>query len=112
MRTPAKPMTIAAQMAIAVAILAIPMGEVMAQQGAASPQPSVQSVPLQAPVGHRQPRISDLPPDLAREQRSGDLSKSEAPETSESGTPARNTPAGNNNAGRTLDERLRICRGC
>jgi hypothetical protein len=99
-------------MAIAAAILAIAMGEVVAQQGPASPQPSVQGAPLQAPVGHRQPRISDLPPDLAREQRSGDLSKSEPPESNESGAPARNAPAGNNSAGRTLDERLRICRGC
>jgi hypothetical protein len=107
---PAKPMTIAAQMAIAAAILVIATGEVIAQQGAASPQPS--GLPMQAPVGHRQPRISDLPPDLAREQRSGDLSKSQPTESSPSGAPATNAPAANNTAGRTIDERLRICRGC
>jgi len=106
MRAAAKPMT------IAVAILAIAMGEAIAQQGTASPQPTVQSLPMQAPVGHRQPRISDLPPDLAREQRSGDLSKSEPPESSASGAPATTAPAGNNTAGRTIDDRLRICRGC
>jgi hypothetical protein len=111
MRAPAKRI-IAAQMTGAAAILAIAMGEAIAQQGTPSPQPSVQSLPMQAPLGHRQPRISDLPPDLAREQRSGDLSKSESPESSAAGAPARNAPAGNNAAGRSIDDRLRICRGC
>jgi len=43
----------------------------------------------QAPVGHRQPRMSDLPPELAQKEQSGQ--------------PAEQQP---------IDEDLRICRGC
>jgi hypothetical protein len=44
---------------------------------------------LQAPIGHRQPRPTDLPPNVRREEAS--------PTT---------------NGDRELDEKLRICRGC
>jgi hypothetical protein len=57
---------------------------------AAIPAPgpdTVRSMPLQAPVGHRQPRISDLPP-----------------------APARNQEAGGTRD--DINEKLRICRGC
>jgi hypothetical protein len=43
---------------------------------------------LQAPIGHRQPRPSDLPPGMARDEGA-------------------RTPAE-----RELDEKLQICRGC
>ena len=44
----------------------------------------------QAPVGHRQPRMSDLPPELAHKEQSGQLAE----------------PA-------PVDEdQLKICRGC
>jgi hypothetical protein len=53
---------------------------------APGPNP-VRSTPLPAPVGHRQPRISDLPP-----------------------APARNQEAAG--ARDDINEKLRICRGC
>jgi hypothetical protein len=102
-------MTIVVPMTIAAAMLAVAMGEAIAQQGTA--QPSAQSLPLPAPVGHRQPRLSDLPPDLARAERSGELSKSEPTPSGEPANAAAG-PAGNNAAARTIDDRLRICRGC
>ena len=57
-----------------------------------TPQPTTQGMAtrLQAPVGHRQPRMSDLPPDLAHKEQSGQ--------------PAGQAPIG--------DDNLRICRGC
>jgi hypothetical protein len=51
--------------------------------------PDSRSVPLQAPVGHRQPRLSDLPSGLRRD----DDKATAAPRDD-------------------TDERLRICRGC
>jgi hypothetical protein len=48
---------------------------------------TVRSTPLPAPVGHRQPRISDLPP---------------APSRNQEATGARDD----------INEKLRICRGC
>jgi hypothetical protein len=55
-------------------------------------QPTTQGMATrpQAPVGHRQPRMSDLPPDLARKEQSG-------------------LPAGPDPA---ADDHLNICRGC
>jgi hypothetical protein len=102
--------------AIPTAILTIATTAALAQQGQAAPaasQPSIQSAPWQAPIGHRQPRLSDLPPDLARAQRSGELSKSDATQSSEPpSAPATNGAAGSNTTGKLIDERLRICRGC
>jgi hypothetical protein len=45
----------------------------------------------EAPVGHRQPTMRDLPPAVLREERSGDLPTSYE---------------------RKLDRELQICRGC
>jgi hypothetical protein len=53
-----------------------------------------------------------LPPDLARSQKSGDLSKSEPDSGEQTTAPASTTPATSGAAGKTIDERLRICRGC
>ncbi len=61
-----------------------------AREKAAIPAPgpdTVRSTPLPAPVGHRQPRLSDLPP-----------------------APARNQEAAG--ARDDINEKLRICRGC
>jgi hypothetical protein len=60
---------------------------------AAEGQPSTEgrSIP-RAPIGHRQPTMKDLPPDMARRQQTG-----EPP-----GPPVE----------RDLDRQLRICRGC
>jgi hypothetical protein len=49
---------------------------------------AVRSSPLPAPVGHRQPRASDIPPPPP-----GDTSQTAEPKDD-------------------IDERLRICRGC
>jgi hypothetical protein len=57
--------------------------------GIAPPPPDSRSTPLQAPVGHRQPRISDLPA---------------APRSDD------NRAAGGSRD--DIDSRLRICRGC
>jgi hypothetical protein len=101
---------------MAIPILTIAASAALAQQGQAPPaasQPSIQGSLLQAPVGHRQPRLSDLPPDLARAQRSGELSKSEPTQSGEpTSAPATSVAAGSNAAGKLIDERLRICRGC
>jgi hypothetical protein len=51
--------------------------------------PDSHSTPLQAPVGHRQPRISDLPP---------------APRSDDDKAAARSRD--------DTDSKLRICRGC
>jgi hypothetical protein len=59
---------------------------------ALDPQPQ-QSHPWQAPVGHRQPRPSDLPPDVLRaEDGEGKGGRTQAQED--------------------LDKDLRICKGC
>ena len=61
------------------------------QQSAPSTSPTTQGMATrpQAPVGHRQPRMKDLPPDLARKERSGQPAEQHS-----------------------IDEDLRICRGC
>src|SRR5262245_52990763 len=58
-------------------------------QGPATNDPAM--VP-QAPVGHRQPTLRDLPPDVRRDEQS----------TVQSPTPAQ----------RGIDQDLRICNGC
>ena len=52
----------------------------------------------EAPIGHRQPRVRDLPPDVARRERGDEQAKSSEPPNSaqQSG----------------IDPRLRICRVC
>ena len=51
-----------------------------------------------APTGHRQPRMSDLPPDVAEQQR-----PAEQPGSGGQSRAAR---------GSGIDPQLRICRGC
>ena len=59
------------------------------------------AVAQQAPIGHRQPKMSDLPPDLARRERSSQ------PEQREQ------QPQSQSQQNRTsIDQDLRICRGC
>jgi hypothetical protein len=91
--------------AIATAILAT-AGSAVAQQqplpGVSPPAVASPPIPV-APIGHRQPKISDLPPALADEERSR-----ERPTANE---PARaSTRRGRQ--GDLIDEDLRICRGC
>jgi hypothetical protein len=93
--------------AIAAAILAT-AGSALAQQPSpGTQQPAVASpaspATIVAPIGHRQPKISDLPPALADEERSGE--RSTANEPAGAGT-RRSRPED------LIDERLRICRGC
>jgi hypothetical protein len=87
-----------------VAVLTISVGcSALAQERLAPPasgQPSTDgsaAVP-QAPVGHRQPRMSDLPADVGDQQR--------PPEPPSSGQQSRA------NRGSGIDPQLRICRGC
>lgn len=51
--------------------------------------PESRSIPMQAPVGHRQPRLSDLP-------------SAPRPDDDKVAAPPRDD----------IDDRLRICRGC
>jgi len=57
-----------------------------------TPQPTTQGMATrpQAPVGHRQPKMSDLPPDLANKERSGQALGQDPID----------------------DDHLKICRGC
>jgi hypothetical protein len=97
--------------AMATMVLAIATGDVLVQETLAQNAPmtsqSLQTPPLpplqgpstrgaagipQAPVGHRQPTIRDLPPEIRREEQSP--VQSPAP------------------AQRGIDQDLRICSGC
>ena len=67
--------------------------------------------PVQAPIGHRQPRAQDLPPDVLRSE-----GMSQPSPGSGSQTPAL-PPEGSDNAGNAqrrskLNQNLQICRGC
>src|SRR5580700_8036985 len=89
---------------ICAAILTLAAGGALAQetptsQSPASRQPSTVGAAWQAPVGHRQPRLSDLPPDLARQEEQF----AEPPKSAE---PSR---AGQD---RNIDPHPHICRGC
>ena len=84
---------VAAEVALAVLAAAAIAGTAWAQNPPddkpAPPAPgALRSSPLPAPVGHRQPRASDIPPPPP-----GDASRSTEPRDD-------------------IDERLRICRGC
>ena len=65
---------------IVVAVLALAAGGAFAQEvpslGSRLPFTMAQSVP-QAPIGHRQPTVKDLPPDVARDERPADASRGE-----------------------------------
>jgi hypothetical protein len=94
--------------AMATVVLAIAAGDVLIQETRAQNAPmtsqSLQTPPLQgpstsgaagipqAPVGHRQPTLRDLPPEVRREEQSN----------VQSPTPAQ----------RGIDQELRICSGC
>ena len=96
--------------AMATIVLAITAGDVLVQETSAQNAPmtsqSLKTPPLpplqspstsgtgipQAPVGHRQPTLRDLPPEIRREEQS----------TVQSPTPAQ----------RGIDQDLRICSGC
>ena len=83
----------AATAGLAVALLAFAASAQDAPQGnaaTAAPKPdSVRSSPLPAPVGHRQPRASDIPQAPPRD----DVSAAIGPRDD-------------------INDRLRICRGC
>jgi hypothetical protein len=81
--------------AICVAALALSASAASSQEGTAlvSPERTPTATSRLAPVGHRQPRMTDLPPDVAdREMQPG-------------------VPTSGTNQ-RDLDSRLTICRGC
>jgi hypothetical protein len=82
---------------IFVAVLALAAGGAFAQEipslGSRLPSTMAQVVP-QAPVGHRQPTIRDLPPDVAREE----------------GRPG--SPPAQESQKDNIDRRLKTCRGC
>jgi hypothetical protein len=63
---------------------------------ALDPQPEH---PWQAPVGHRQPRPSDLPPSVLRDEGYG-------------GTQGQSEGGGRSQAKEKLDQDLQICKGC
>ena len=88
--------------AISAMILAILMSLASAQERAAPSQPARKSATEtsapQAPVGHRQPRPSDLPPDVLRREEGR-----EPPRSSEQ-------PGSAQRSG--IDPELRICRPC
>jgi len=65
-----------------------------AQEQPSAPQAAPTRTPLQAPVGHRQPRAADVP----SESRDGATTPAPTP------APSRGE--------RRLDSRLQICRGC
>jgi hypothetical protein len=90
--------------AICAAILTLAASGALAQEtptslSPASREPSTVGAAWQAPVGHRQPRLSDLPPDLARQEE-------QFAKPSKSAEPSR---AGQD---RNIDPQPNICRGC
>jgi hypothetical protein len=83
-------------MAICVAALAFSGSAASAQEGTttlASPERTPTATAWPAPVGHRQPKMSDLPPDVAHREM-------------QPGAPP------NEPKQRDLNSRLTICRGC
>ncbi len=67
---------------------------------ALDPRPPQSQGPWQAPVGHRQPRPSDLPPNVLREEEGG------------GGTQGQGEGGGRTRAQQDLDKDLQICKGC
>jgi hypothetical protein len=69
-------------------------GGAIAQNAQPNPRPPTAASPgelrgpFPAPVGHRQPKQSDLPPDIAKKENSGEQ------------------------GARDFDSKLRICKGC
>jgi hypothetical protein len=83
--------------------------------GVALPVPAqAQSTPgpMQAPIGHRQPRAQDLPPDVLRDEGMAQPPTAHQPQAPTL-PPDRSHNTGNAQAGRSkLDKSLQICRGC
>jgi hypothetical protein len=66
--------------------------------------------PLPAPIGHRQPRAQDLPPDVLRDEGMSRQPSEPAPTM----RPDASRDQGYRRAGRmpSIDDDLQICRGC
>jgi hypothetical protein len=81
------------------AVLLLPIAGVQAQTAPSSTPPAAppttQGMAPSAPVGHRQPKISDLPPDIAIRQKNDAQSVDDRLVKDAD-----------------LDRRLKICRGC
>jgi hypothetical protein len=86
---------------LAAALLVVVVADAAAQQApAGSTQPTRPQAPVpQAPVGHRQPKLSDLPPDVAQKEGAGPATPNAQERGSQPIQPA-------------IDESLRICKGC
>jgi hypothetical protein len=67
---------------------------------ALDPQPQQSQGPWQAPVGHRQPRPSDLPPSVLRAEEGG------------GGTQGQGGEGGRTQVQEDFDKQLQICKGC
>jgi hypothetical protein len=81
---------------------------VLAQSG---PLPQMKAPgPIQAPIGHRQPRAQDLPPDVLRSEGMSPRPPEPAPAT----RPDASRDQVDQRAGQTPfgDNQLQICRGC
>jgi hypothetical protein len=65
---------------------------------ALNPQPLDSQNRMQAPIGHRQPRLQDLPPSLQREE--------------EGGGGGSDSSGGRTRAQEDFDKGLQICKGC
>jgi hypothetical protein len=65
---------------------------------------------MSAPIGHRQPRPQDLPPDVLRDEGM----TRQLPEPAPTTRPDAPRGQANNRAGQRLfgDSQLQICRGC
>jgi hypothetical protein len=64
---------------------------------------------MSAPIGHRQPRAQDLPPDVLRDEGM----TRRPPESAPTGRPDASLDQGDQRASRMpLDDDLRICRQC
>jgi hypothetical protein len=87
---------------LAAALMVVVVAEAAAQPALApATPPSTQGMTTrpQAPVGHRQPRMSDLPPDVAQKERSLPPVQ---PDEQDSRRPL----------DKSIDDSLHICKGC
>jgi hypothetical protein len=84
-------------------------GDPLPQMNSPSP-PTIGQGPMPAPIGHRQPRPQDLPPDVLRDEGM----TRQPPEPAPASRPDASRDAGDRNADRTpfSDNSLQICRQC
>jgi hypothetical protein len=84
-------------------------GDPLPQMNGPSP-PTIGQGPLPAPIGHRQPRPQDLPPDVLRDEGM----TRQPPEPAPASRPDASGGRGGRRAGQTPlgDNQLQICRGC